>query len=162
MSFQKSADSGVSRLITSQGTNELTTQYFLGLEQRGKVQAEYIWIGGSGEDLRSKTKTLNKQVRSLADLPEWNYDGSSTDQASGNDSEVWLIPVKYVPDPFRPGPNVLVLCETLAASNMQPLETNKRAGARAVFENPIVEKEQTWWGIEQEYTLFEAGMCLFI
>lgn len=29
---------------------------FLTLDQFGHVQAEYIWIGGSGQDLRGKTK----------------------------------------------------------------------------------------------------------
>ena len=56
---------------------------FLSLEQNGKVAAEYVWIGGSGSDLRSKTKTLNKLPSKVEDLPIWNYDGSSTGQAPG-------------------------------------------------------------------------------
>ena len=45
--------------------------------------AEYVWIGGSGQDLRSKTRVLNKEAKSVKDLPIWNYDGSSTGQAPG-------------------------------------------------------------------------------
>ena len=56
---------------------------FQSLPQFGKVAAEYVWIGGSGSDLRSKTKTLEKLPKSLGDLPKWNYDGSSTGQAPG-------------------------------------------------------------------------------
>lgn len=56
---------------------------FLSLPQFGKVAAEYVWIGGSGSDLRSKTKTLEKLPKSIEDLPKWNYDGSSTGQAPG-------------------------------------------------------------------------------
>lgn len=48
------------------------------LEQRGSIIAEYVWIDGSGVSVRSKAKTITKPVKSLADLPEWNYDGSST------------------------------------------------------------------------------------
>lgn len=48
------------------------------LEQRGSIIAEYVWIDGSGLSVRSKAKTITKPVNSLADLPEWNYDGSST------------------------------------------------------------------------------------
>lgn len=29
---------------------------YLNLPQGGKIQAEYIWIGGSGQDLRCKTR----------------------------------------------------------------------------------------------------------
>ena len=50
---------------------------YLNLEQRGSIIAEYVWIDGTGLNLRSKAKTITKPVNSLADLPEWNYDGSS-------------------------------------------------------------------------------------
>ena len=49
----------------------------------GKVCAEYIWIGGTEQDLRCKTRVLSKAPKSLEDLPKWNYDGSSTEQAPG-------------------------------------------------------------------------------
>lgn len=38
------------------------------LSQNGKVMAEYIWIGGSGEDLRCKTRTFNKKITSVDEL----------------------------------------------------------------------------------------------
>lgn len=49
------------------------------LPQNGRIIAEYIWIGGNGLDIRSKAKTLDvEEVTSVSQLPEWNYDGSST------------------------------------------------------------------------------------
>lgn len=65
---------------------------FEALSQNGKVAAEYVWIGGTGSDLRSKTKTLSKKPSKVEDLPVWNFDGSSTGQAPGTDSEVFLVP----------------------------------------------------------------------
>jgi len=61
-------------------------------DQGGKIIAEYVWIGGSGADLRSKARTLAKVPTKPEDLPHWNYDGSSTGQAPGTDSEVYLVP----------------------------------------------------------------------
>jgi len=138
------------------GRNDVALQYFMQLPQGVKIQATYIWIGGTGEDIRSKTRTLPRAVKSVDDIPDWNYDGSSTLQAPGEDSEVYLKPVRYWRDPFRLGDNILVLCECLHPLTMNPIETNTRAQAKKVFDNSKVADERTWFGIEQEYTMFEA------
>ena len=58
---------------------------FLNLEQGDKCLAEYVWIGGTGEDFRCKTRVLASAPKSVSELPSWNYDGSSTGQAPGDD-----------------------------------------------------------------------------
>jgi len=134
--------------------NEVYKRY-MSLEQKGKVQAEYIWIGGSGEDIRCKTRTLNSKPSSASDLPKWNYDGSSTGQAPGEDSEVILVPVAVFPDPLRGGDNVLVMCEAETPDGVA-IPTNTRR-----FANEMMEKakdEVCWFGIEQEYTLFDRDL----
>jgi len=134
-------------------SNTATLQRFLSLPQGDKIQAEYIWIGGTGLDIRSKTKTVSSEVKSPEDLPVWNYDGSSTGQAPGDNSEVYLKPVAIYPDPFRGGKNILVLCETcLPDAGLTPLPTNTRRAALEIFKKTAAEKP--WFGIEQEYTLF--------
>ena len=74
-------------------------------------RAEYIWIDGSEPTqlLRSKTRVLPDG----AELPIWGFDGSSTNQAPGSESDCVLRPVRSIPDPIRGGDNVLVLCEVL-------------------------------------------------
>jgi len=52
-------------------------------------------------------------VVSASDLPEWNFDGSSTYQSEGSNSDMFLIPAAMFRDPFRKDPNKLVLCEVL-------------------------------------------------
>jgi len=126
------------------------------LSQKGKVLAEYVWLGGSkttgGFDIRQKTMTLEKKPEKPEDLRVWNFDGSSTGQAPGDDSEVLLQPVAIFDDPFRGGDNVLVLCECLSP-DMQAIPTNTRRAAQAGFDQKP--DEEPWFGIEQEYTLFE-------
>jgi len=129
---------------------------YMDLPQFGKVQAEYIWIGGSGHDLRSKTKTLNFVPTKPEDLPVWNYDGSSTGQATGKESEILLFPVAIFRDPIRRGENVLVMCETFDPKTDKPAAKNHRAWAKTIFDNQKVVDEEYWFGLEQEYTLFDG------
>ena len=78
-----------------------------------KIQAEYLWIDAIGE-VRSKARTIETKPGGVkvSDLPDWNYDGSSTDQAPGEDSEVLIKPRAIFKDPFRGGNNILVLTDT--------------------------------------------------
>mmetsp|Transcript_32884 Transcript_32884/g.79234 ORF Transcript_32884/g.79234 Transcript_32884/m.79234 type:complete len:372 (+) Transcript_32884:35-1150(+) len=126
------------------------------------VMAEYVWIDGFG-GLRSKTKvitgvSLPASIESIkARLPVWNFDGSSTGQAPGEDSEVILKPQAVFRDPFRGGSNVLVMADCYTPGG-EAIPTNTRAGAAALFAQKP--EEEPWFGIEQEYTLFKDGTPL--
>ena len=101
---------------------------------------------------------LDSVPNSVDDLPVWNYDGSSTGQAPGHDSEVHIKPRAIFQDPFRRGAhNILVLCDTYKP-NGEPLPSNGRAPAAALFNRAPA--EEPWFGIEQEYTLFKDGTPL--
>ncbi|CAK4070970.1 unnamed protein product [Aphanomyces euteiches] len=126
---------------------------YMSLSTGNFIQAEYIWIGGSGEDLRCKTRTLEKVPSSPEELPIWNFDGSSTNQAPGEDSEVLLKPAAIFKDPFRGGNHILVLCDCYKP-DMTPIPSNTRFDALRVMK--AAASHEPWFGIEQEYTLFEA------
>ena len=51
-----------------------------------KIKAEYIWIDGKTPTakLRSKTKIMDQGT----EPPIWGFDGSSTEQATGDQSEI--------------------------------------------------------------------------
>lgn len=95
-----------------------------------KIMAEYVWVDADG-NTRSKTRTLTPdRAASVDKLPKWNFDGSSTGQAPGDDSEVILKPQAIFRDPFRPRSdgldNILVMCDTYTPAG-EPLPTNTRA-----------------------------------
>jgi len=130
------------------------------LEQKNNIIAEYIWIDGTGLNLRAKARTIvNKtKIESLKELSEWNYDGSSTYQATTENSEVTLVPVAFYDDPFRGAPNVIVMCSAYMWSDGKfetkfPANTNFRHFAEQIFE--ASKEHKPWFGIEQEYTLLE-------
>uniref|UniRef100_A0A098LYK2 Glutamine synthetase n=1 Tax=Hypsiglena sp. JMG-2014 TaxID=1550645 RepID=A0A098LYK2_9SAUR len=123
---------------------------YMKLPQGKRALATYIWIDGSGEGLRCKTKTLNQEPSCVEELSEWNFDGSSTGQSEGSNSDMFLIPVKMFRDPFSLDPNKLVMCEVLKY-NRKPAETNFRHTCKQVMD--LVKDSQPWFGMEQEYTL---------
>lgn len=92
-------------------------------------------------------------------FPVWGFDGSSTYQAEGHDSDCALKPVRVVVDPIRGVPNFLVLCEVLNGDEVTPHKTNTRAELRRVLDAGAG-AEEPWFGIEQEYTLFKGSRPL--
>jgi glutamine synthetase len=115
-------------------------------------QAEYIWLDGT-----EPTPLLRSKTRIVADGKEpsiWGFDGSSTNQATGDNSDCALLPVFTCPDPLRGGDNLLVLCDVHNAKDDKPHPTNTRV--------PLVKaakkyaKQGMIFGIEQEYTMLRA------
>lgn len=120
---------------------------------------EYIWLDAKN-DFRSKTKVMgvNDNQSLLEQLPVWNYDGSSTGQAEGKDSEIFLKPMAIFKDPFRPTHFAhLVWCEMLN-KNMEPLSNSTRTNAMKIFEQ--YENEEPWFGLEQEYFIVDVEIGL--
>lgn len=122
-----------------------------------KLKLEYIWLDGYEPEpnLRSKTKVVDKgefvdgaflpETLEPGVLPEWSFDGSSTQQAEGKYSDCVLKPVKAVFDPQRHNA-YLVLCEVY-----QPDGSPHPTNTRAQFEDA----EDVWLGFEQEYVLVD-------
>ena len=117
-----------------------------------KTILEYIWIGGNYE-LRSKTRVVDNLlcepspcsstqlhvdsaccgVLTLSDIPNWNYDGSSTVQADGHFSEIMIHPCAIYKCPFRKTPNsYLVMCSTFTPDG-EVTQTNNRVQANEKF-----------------------------
>lgn len=122
--------------------------------------AEYVWLGKNpeiqGMDVRSKTKVI--EPREVP--PAWNYDGSSTEQADGGDSEVIIQPVKIYPDPFRnPEKDILVLCDTYKMNpetgELTPLPDNSRPACKAIMD--AAANENPRFGLEQEFFLIDCS-----
>ena len=120
-----------------------------------KIKAEYIWIDGHKptHKLRSKTKIIEGPVTSLDQVPDWSFDGSSTNQAVGHDSDRAMHPVSFYPDPIRGGDHILVMTEVRYPDG-KIHETNKRARLAGLAEKHAA--EDAWFGIEQEYTFFRG------
>eukprot|EP00747_Dinoflagellata_sp_TGD_P154513 gnl/TRDRNA2_/TRDRNA2_177505_c0_seq2.p1 gnl/TRDRNA2_/TRDRNA2_177505_c0~~gnl/TRDRNA2_/TRDRNA2_177505_c0_seq2.p1 ORF type:complete len:476 (+),score=99.61 gnl/TRDRNA2_/TRDRNA2_177505_c0_seq2:73-1500(+) len=114
------------------------------------ILAEYVWL-----DLeqvpRSKTMTITHIPNSVDDLRTWNYDGSSTGQAEGSNSEVKLKPRAIFKDPFRGAPHIIVLAEAYNSWDDAPTIGNTRAAAVEIMDK--YGDMDPWFGMEQEYTL---------
>jgi glutamine synthetase len=120
-----------------------------------------VWIDGNGE-LRSKKRTMisnneQKKWMDVQEVPIWNYDGSSTGQAEGSNSEITLTPCAIFNDPVSDYYNNafvihrIVLCCT--HKNGNPTKTNNRDYAVSLFNLKL--DEEPWFGLEQEYFIMD-------
>ena len=121
------------------------------------TKLEYIWIDGTEDapQLRSKTKVVEHHEwdGSVAQCPVWGFDGSSTNQAPGDNSDCVLKPVRIYENPLEEN-SQLVLCEVWNTDDT-PHETNIRWKLHELLEDK--NNEEPWFGFEQEYTLYKDG-----
>ncbi len=118
-----------------------------------KYKLEYIWLDGYSPVANLRGKTQVKEFDSfpkLEQLPLWGFDGSSTRQAEGHNSDCVLKPVAVYPDSTKKN-GVLVLSEVMLPDG-KPHPTNARA---TIFDDP-----DAWFGFEQEYFLYQDGVPL--
>lgn len=113
-----------------------------------KSKLEYIWLDGykPTQMMRSKTLVVEGFSGKVEDAPLWSFDGSSTQQASGNNSDCVLKPVFVCPDPQRKN-GYLVMTEV-----MNPDGTPHASNGRATIDD---DDDDFWFGFEQEYVLWD-------
>lgn len=119
-----------------------------------KYKLEYVWLDGYKPTANLRSKTQIKEFANfpkLEELPNWGFDGSSTQQAEGRSSDCVLKPVAVYPDATRKN-GVLVMCEVMMPDGVTPHVTNSRA--------TIADDPGTWFGFEQEYFLTQDGRPL--
>ena len=127
------------------------------------VRLEYIWVGGN-QELRSKVKVeyfdnnIDLFRLNINQIPMWNYDGSSTGQALGKDSEVLIKPCRLYKNSNHLEnvgfvASYYVICETFAP-DMNPHPTNTRHQARLLFEEHG-ETHTPMFGIEHEFFILD-------
>lgn len=113
-----------------------------------KFKLEYLWLDGYTPvaNLRGKTKVVEfESFPTVEEIPIWGFDGSSTRQAEGKESDCMLKPVAVYPDSTRRN-GVLVMCEVMLP-NGEPHPSNTRATTK--------HDPDAWFGFEQEYFLYE-------
>ena len=105
-----------------------------------QVLVEYVWLGSSGSDLRSKTRVLDTKPSCVDEVPMIVVDGRcarhsallgicagsvlttwsvlirSSYGLAPEEHDVFLKPRKLFKDPFRQGDHLLVLCDSFMAT----------------------------------------------
>ncbi|XP_075738209.1 uncharacterized protein LOC119179496 isoform X2 [Rhipicephalus microplus] len=130
-------------------------QRYLDLDQPDDaVFCTYVFVDGTLERTRCKTRTLDFEPKSAEECPEWTFCALASYQwpDAGPKSEAYLSPVALFRDPFLKGRNKLVLCEVLQ-HDRSPMKTNTRRSCLNAMNK--AKDQQPWFGIEQEYVVTE-------
>jgi len=109
---------------------------------------EYIWLDGYQPEpsLRSKIRVTKDESP-----PNWAFDGSSTQQAEGGNSDCLLLPVQTYDGPLFA--DNLVMCQ-VQTDEHETHPSNTRAAAAKVV------SDEWWFGFEQEYFMYKDGRPL--
>ena len=110
------------------------------------IIVEYVWLDYDN-NFRSKIRVTDDYI-TYGGL--WNYDGSSTGQATTESSEIILKPVATFNHPFIDGK--LNICATYDINN-KPLINNHYHSAKEIFDTKL--DMHPWFGLEQEYFLYK-------
>jgi glutamine synthetase len=113
------------------------------------IIAEYLWLDADN-NFRSKIRVMDENNNA-----DWNFDGSSTNQATTESSEVILKVVYNVNHPFLDGR--LYLCATYDI-NDRPLSNTYYEKATDIFNSNLELKP--WFGLEQEYFIFDKYLTI--
>ena len=112
------------------------------------IIAEYVWLDAEN-NFRSKFRVLPEN-----NLSSWNYDGSSTGQATTESSEVILKVVYSCKHPFIDG--FIYLCATYDI-NDNPLSNNYYHNAKKIFDKNNIELKP-WFGLELDYSIINSNI----
>ena len=117
------------------------------------VRLDYVWLDGykPTPNIRTKAQVVPSESFSgkVEEAPRWGFDGSSTHQAEGHDSDCILRPVRVYPNPLKDNA-YLVLCDVLTRDGEEhPTNT------RAMIDDAAA--EEFWFGFEQEYVLMNSN-----
>lgn len=143
------------------------------------VAYTYVWLD-AGQTIRSKTKILPREEINSWKLksetitptaPRWSFDGSSTGQATTEDSDLILMPTNLTRageyydisslQLFGDMENYVVLCEVLDKKK-NPVKSNYRDMLMDEAAGWYLGSEDNglWIGFEQEYVLWDEDVLL--
>ena len=125
-----------------------------------KATQPQFWEQLSHNFSSSSYSSSCKHNLKLENIPIWNFDGSSTRQATGHESDIILRPINVYDNPFFPETKIngvplssyLVLCECYNKDYSAHV-TNTRFNCVAT--STKMANFECLFGIEQEYVIFE-------
>lgn len=134
-----------------------------GAGEVGMGLADYIWVSTEGmAQFKKKPILVGKDNRGEAVpiIRRWSFQGCACPTACAapcqTPQDVLLSPCFYLPDPTRPAPSYLILCET-RDTNDTCLADNYRRHLRLALNRRGPTAKLLWFGFEQQFVLDEAG-----
>jgi len=132
---------------------------------------EYVWIDGNNH-LRSKIRTYPFETEILDIFPtyesveciipsfsllEWDFDGSSTNQAETGNSEIILKPIQHYPNIIlkekwgKRDVNNYRFHYLLCSTTNKLTNENSYEKAKEIMNHLKIRESEVWFGLEQEY-----------